>query len=47
MVKNKKITWEDFLEERKEVLASWKTGSDKQLDFDEAIKYLRSPGSSS
>ena len=42
MVKNKKIAWEDFLEERKEVLASWKTGSDKQLDFDEAIKYLRS-----
>ena len=42
MVKNKKLTWDEFLEERKEVLASWKTGKDPQLNFDEAIKYLKS-----
>lgn len=42
MVKNKKLTEEEFLEERKEVLASWKTGSDPQLDLDEAVKFLKS-----
>ena len=42
MIRNKKLTEEEFLAERKEVLASWKTGSDPQLNFDEAIKYLQS-----
>ena len=41
MVKNKKMTLEEFLAERKEVLASYKTGSDPQLDLDEAVKYLK------
>lgn len=42
MIRNKKLTEEEFLAERKEVLASWKTGNDPQLNFDEAIKYLQS-----
>ncbi|MDD3171386.1 MAG: methylaspartate mutase subunit E [Bacilli bacterium] len=41
-VKNVKLTEEEFLNERKEVLSSWKTGNDPQLNFDEAIKYLKS-----
>lgn len=41
MVRNKKLTEEEFLEERKEVLASWHTGSDHQLNFDEAIEFLK------
>ncbi len=40
-VKNKKLTLEEFLNERKEVLASWKTGSDPELDLDKAISYLK------
>ena len=42
MVRNKKLTETEFLEERKEVLASWHTGSDHQLNFDEAIEFLKS-----
>ncbi len=42
MVKNKKWTLEYFLEVRKEVLQTWKTGDDPLLDLDEAIKYLKS-----
>ncbi len=42
MIRNKKLTEEEFHAERKEVLASWKTGNDPQLNFDEAIKYLQS-----
>lgn len=42
MVKNKKLTEKEFLEERKAVLASWHTGSDSQLNLDEAVKYLKS-----
>ena len=41
MVKNKKLTEKEFLEERKEVLASWKTGSDPQLNLDEAVAFLK------
>ena len=42
MVKNKKLTEKEFLEERKEVLAGWHTGDDHQLNFDEAIEFLKS-----
>lgn len=42
MVRNVKLTEEEFLKERKEVLATWKTGNDPQLNFEEAIKYLKS-----
>ena len=35
MVKNKKLTMEEFLEQRQQVLASWKTGKDYHLDFEE------------
>lgn len=41
-LRNKKWTEEEFLEVRKKVLATWKTGSDPQLDLDEAVKYLKS-----
>ena len=41
MVANKKLTLEEFLEERKEVLATWKTGSNPQLNFEESIAYLK------
>ena len=40
-VKNKKLTLEEFLEERKQVLATWKTGNDPELDFDKAVEYLK------
>ena len=33
-LRNKKWTEEEFLEERKHVLATWKTGSDPELDLD-------------
>ena len=42
MLRNKKWTWEFFLEERKKVLATWHTGNDPLLDFNESIKYLKS-----
>ena len=42
MVQNKKLTEKEFLEQRKEVLASWHTGNDHQLNFEEAIAYLKS-----
>lgn len=35
--KNRKLTIEEFLKERKEVLAQWPTGKD--VDLDEAIEY--------
>ncbi|HKM29311.1 MAG TPA: methylaspartate mutase subunit E [Bacilli bacterium] len=41
-VKNIKLTEEEFFRERQEVLASWKTGSDPQLNLEETIKYLKS-----
>ena len=40
-VKNVKLTEAQFLEERKHVLSTWKTGSDSRLNFDEAIEYLK------
>ena len=42
MVQNKKLTEQEFLQEREEVLATWKTGSDPQLNLDEAVKFLKS-----
>ena len=42
MAKNKKLTKEEFLREREEVLASWKTGKDYHLDFEESIPFLKS-----
>ena len=42
MVKNKKLTMEESLEQRKQVLASWKTGKDYHLDFEESIPFLQS-----
>jgi len=41
-VVNKKWPLEKFLEVRKEVLASWVTGSDPMLDLDVAVETLRS-----
>ncbi len=41
LVVNKKWTLEKFLEVRKEVLASWPTGSDPLLDLDTAIETLK------
>ncbi len=40
-LKNKKWTEEEFLAVRKKVLATWKTGSDIELDFENAIEYLK------
>ncbi len=39
---NKKLTEEEFLEQRKEVLKAWPTGNDEALDLDKAVAYLRS-----
>ena len=39
-IKNKKIGWEEFQQERAEVLAQWPTG--KQVNLDEAIAYHKS-----
>jgi glutamate mutase epsilon subunit len=41
-LRNKKWTEQEFLEERRKVLATWKTGSDPLLDLDTAVKYLKS-----
>ena len=41
-LRNKKWTEEEFLAERKKVLATWKTGSDPELDLDKAVEYLKS-----
>jgi methylaspartate mutase epsilon subunit len=38
---NKKLSEAEFLEQRKEVLKAWPTGSDKALDLDKALDYLR------
>ncbi len=40
-LKNKKWTEEQFLEMRQKVLASWKTGSDSELNLENAIEYLK------
>lgn len=41
-LKNKKWTEEQFLEMRKKVLATWKTGNDPDLDLDTSVEYLKS-----
>ena len=41
-LRNKKWTEQEFLEERKKVLATWKTGADPLLDLDTAVAYLKS-----
>lgn len=41
-LQNKKWSEETFLEVRKEVLATWKTGSDSLLDLDVCVKRLKS-----
>ena len=38
---NKKLSEAEFLEQRNEVLKAWPTGSDKALDLDKALDYLR------
>ncbi len=40
-LKNKKLTEEEFLAERKKVLTSWKTGNEIELDLDKAVEYLK------
>ena len=42
MVKNKKLTEQEFYAQREQVLASWKTGKDYHLDFDESVPFLQS-----
>lgn len=40
MIRNKKLSEEEFFKQRKEVLASWPTG--KEVDLEEAIEYHKS-----
>lgn len=40
-LKNKKWTEEEFLSVRKKVLATWKTGNDDELNFENSIEYLK------
>ena len=40
-LRNKKIPEKKFLQIRKEVLKSWKTGEDSELDLDTAVTYLK------
>ena len=42
MVKNKKLTEKEFFQQREEVLASWKTGKDYHLDFEDSVPFLKS-----
>ncbi|MBN2876408.1 MAG: methylaspartate mutase subunit E [Bacilli bacterium] len=41
-LKNKRISEEEFLKIRKDVLCGWVTGKDHELDLDKAIEYLKS-----
>ncbi|MFA5007497.1 MAG: methylaspartate mutase subunit E [Candidatus Izemoplasmatales bacterium] len=41
-LRNRKLTLEEFLEERRTVLAGWKTGADPDLDLDRATAFLKS-----
>ena len=41
MVKNKKLTEAEFLQERQQVLSTWHTGNDPQLDLDKAVEFLK------
>ena len=38
---NKKLTEQEFLEQRLEVLKTWPTGNDPDLNLDKAVEYLR------
>jgi len=38
---NKKLTEQEFLEQRQEVLKTWPTGSDEELNLDIALAYLK------
>ncbi len=40
-LKNKKWTEEEFLEVRKHVLSTWKTGSDPELNLNKTVAYLK------
>ena len=40
-LRNKKWTDEEFFKVRKEVLATWPTGSDEQLNLDKAVEFLK------
>ena len=42
MVQNKKLTEKEFFEQREQVLATWKTGKDYHLDFEESGPFLKS-----
>ena len=42
MVENKKMSLEEFLETRQEILKHWKTGSHPDLDLDKAVERLKS-----
>ncbi len=41
MVENKKMSLEEFLKTRKEILTHWKTGSHPDLDLDKAVEKLK------
>lgn len=41
MVENKKMSLEEFLEIRKEILTHWKTGEHPDLDLDKAVEKLK------
>ncbi len=40
-LRNKKLTEEEFLNERKQVLCGWKTGNESGLNLDKALEYLK------
>ena len=42
MVHNKKLTLDEFLEIRKEILQHWRTGNHPDLDLDRAVAKLKS-----
>ncbi len=41
MVKNKRISTEEFFKKRKQILMHWPTGSSEKLNLDQAIEYLK------
>ncbi len=41
MLKNKKLSREEFFEIREKIRTHWHTGSDERLDFDKAVETLR------
>ena len=40
-LRNRKLTEQEFFEERRQVLAQWPTGADPELDLDRAVEYLK------